>query len=105
MLEPAWLKIFTLQIKIDDNNKSNVITGGISNMQILASMLVESGVEKMQVYIVSRFLSIRTWPGFFTCYIPTYIGLASLSGTCRGYMPPQLKSNVINNSCFLIPLP
>ncbi len=43
MLEPAWLKIFTLRIKIDDN-KSNVITGGISNMQILASVLVESGV-------------------------------------------------------------
>ena len=40
-------------------------------MQILASVLVESGVEKMQVYIVSRFLSIRTWPGFFTCYILT----------------------------------
>ena len=46
------------------------ITGGISNTQILASVLVESGVDKsLQVYIVSRFLSIRTWPGLFTCYI------------------------------------
>ena len=63
------------QVKSRNLKVKSQITGiGISNTEILASVLVEYWCRTMQqtamqVYIVSRFLSIRRRPGFFACYI------------------------------------